>query len=388
MNVTHLECAACGLRHEARRLHNLCAECGKPLLVRYDLKRAAASLMRESLPGRGPDLWRYREVLPVESDENVVTLGEGYTPLVHASRLGAQLGLTGLYIKDEGQNPTQSFKARGMTAAVSMAKELGAHKLAVPSAGNAAGALAAYAARAGLEAHIFMPRDTPKANVIECEQTGAQVTLMDGLITDCGAEVARRKDAEGWFDVSTLKEPYRIEGKKTMGYELAEQFDWELPDVIIYPTGGGTGLIGMWKAFEEMEQMGWIGSKRPRMVTVQAAGCAPIVLAFEDGKRFADEFPNAHTTASGLRVPRAIGDFLILDALRASGGTAIAVTDEELIEATKEIGAAEGIFCAPEGAACLPALRKLMEDGSVKPDEQVVLFNTGSGVKYIESFSN
>ena len=388
MNVTHLECAACGLRHEARRLHNLCAECGKPLLVRYDLKSAAASLTKESLRGRGPDLWRYREVLPVESDENVVTLGEGYTPLVHASRLGAQLGLTGLYIKDEGQNPTQSFKARGMTAAVSMAKELGAHKLAVPSAGNAAGALAAYAARAGLEAHIFMPRDTPKANVIECEQTGAQVTLMDGLITDCGAEVARRKDAEGWFDVSTLKEPYRIEGKKTMGYELAEQFDWELPDVIIYPTGGGTGLIGMWKGFEEMEQMGWIGSKRPRMVTVQAAGCAPIVLAFEDGKRFADEFPNAHATASGLRVPRAIGDFLILDALRASGGTAIAVSDEELIEATKEIGAAEGIFCAPEGAACLPALRKLMEDGSVKPDEQVVLFNTGSGVKYIESFSN
>ena len=387
MNVTHLECAACGLRHEARRLHNLCAECGKPLLVRYDLKNAAASLTKESLKGRSPDLWRYREVLPVESDENVVTLGEGYTPLVHASRLGAQLGLTGLYIKDEGQNPTQSFKARGMTAAVSMAKELGAHKLAVPSAGNAAGALAAYAARAGLEAHIFMPRDTPKANVIECEQTGAQVTLMDGLITDCGAEVARRKDAEGWFDVSTLKEPYRIEGKKTMGYELAEQFDWELPDVIIYPTGGGTGLIGMWKGFEEMEQMGWIGSKRPRMVTVQAAGCAPIVLAFEDGKRFADEFPNAHTTASGLRVPRAIGDFLILDALRASGGTAIAVSDEELIEATKEIGAAEGIFCAPEGAACLPALQKLMSGGAVKSGDRVVLFNTGSGVKYVESFS-
>ena len=387
MNVTHLECAACGLRHEARGLHNLCAECGKPLLVRYDLKRAAASLTKESLKGRSPDLWRYREVLPVESDENVVTLGEGYTPLVHASRLGAQLGLTGLYIKDEGQNPTQSFKARGMAAAVSMAKELGAHKLAVPSAGNAAGALAAYAARAGLEAHIFMPRDTPKANVIECEQTGAQVTLMDGLITDCGAEVARRKDAEGWFDVSTLKEPYRIEGKKTMGYELAEQFDWELPDVIIYPTGGGTGLIGMWKAFEEMEQMGWIGSKRPRMVTVQAAGCAPIVLAFEDGKRFADEFPNAHTTASGLRVPRAIGDFLILDALRASGGIAIAVTDEELIDATKEIGAAEGIFCAPEGAACLPALKKLQSGGAVKAGERVVLFNTGSGVKYVESFS-
>src|SRR6266436_3854384 len=388
MNVTHLECAACGVRHEARRLHNLCTECGKPLLVRYDLKGAAASLTKESLKGRGPDLWRYREVLPVESDENIITLGEGYTPLVHASRLGAQLGLKELYIKDEGQNPTQSFKARGMAAAVSMAKELGATKLAVPSAGNAAGALAAYAARAGIEAFIFMPKDTPRANVIECEQTGAHVTLMDGLITDCGAEVARRKEAEGWFDVSTLKEPYRIEGKKTMGYELAEQFNWELPDVIIYPTGGGTGLIGMWKAFDEMEQMGWIGRKRPRMVTVQASGCAPIVRAFEEGKRFADEFADAATIAAGLRVPKAIGDFLILDALRASGGTAIAVTDKELIDATKEIGAAEGIFCAPEGAACLPALKKLMSGGAVKSGDRVVLFNTGSGVKYVESFSN
>jgi len=388
MNVTHLECAACGLRHEARRLHNLCTQCGKPLLVRYDLKRAAVSLTKESLAARAPDLWRYREVLPVEHDENIVNLGEGFTPLLHASRLGAQLGLSQLFIKDEGQNPTQSFKARGMAAAVSMAKELGAKKLAVPSAGNAAGALAAYAARAGLAAFIFMPNDTPRANVIDCEQTGAQVTLMDGLITDCGAEVARRKEAEGWFDVSTLKEPYRIEGKKTMGYELAEQFDWELPDVIIYPTGGGTGLIGMWKAFDEMEQMGWIGSKRPRMVTVQASGCQPIVRAFAEGKRFADEFPNAQTTASGLRVPRAIGDFLILDALRASGGTAIAVTDEELIDATKVIGAAEGIFCAPEGAACLPALQKLMAEASVKADERVVLFNTGSGVKYVESFSS
>jgi threonine synthase len=388
MNVTHLECAACGTRYEARRLHNLCTECGKPLLVRYDLKRVAEALRKESLSERGPDLWRYREVLPVEAEENMVTLGEGFTPLVRASRLGAQLGLDELFIKDEGQNPTQSFKARGMAAAVSMAKELGAKKLAVPSAGNAAGALAAYAARAGLEAFIFMPRDTPRANVIECEQTGAHVTLMDGLITDCGAEVARRKDAEGWFDVSTLKEPYRIEGKKTMGYELAEQFQWELPDVIVYPTGGGTGLIGMWKAFDEMEQMGWIGAKRPRMVTVQAAGCAPIVRAFEAGKRFADEFPNAHTTAAGLRVPRAIGDFMIIDALRASGGTAIAVTDKELLEATKEIGAAEGIFCAPEGAACLPALKKLMGDRLVKADERVVLFNTGSGVKYVESFSS
>jgi len=387
MNVTHLECGACGLRHEAQRLHNLCSQCGKPLLVRYDFAGAASSLTKESLKQREPDLWRYREVLPVEQDENIVSLGEGFTPLLRATRLGAQIGLNELYIKDEGQNPTQSFKARGMTAAVSMAKELGVKKLAVPSAGNAAGALAAYAARAGMEAHIFMPKDTPRANVIECEQTGAHVTLMDGLITDCGAEVGRRKEAEGWFDVSTLKEPYRIEGKKTMGYELAEQFDWQLPDVIFYPTGGGTGLIGMWKAFDEMEQMGWIGSKRPRMVTVQAAGCAPIVRAFAEGKRFADEFQNAHTTASGLRVPKAIGDFLIIDALRTSGGTAIAVTDDELIAATKEIGAAEGIFCAPEGAACLPALKKMMNDGLVKSDERVVLFNTGSGVKYLESFS-
>ena len=387
MNVTHLECAACGLTHEAQRLHNLCTKCGKPLLVRYDLKQAAATLTKESLVSRGSDLWRYREVLPVEHDENIVSLGEGWTPLVPASRLGAQIGLPNLFIKDESLNPTQSFKARGMAAAVSMAKELGARKLAVPSAGNAAGALAAYAARAGLQAFIFMPRDTPRANVIECEQTGAQVTLMDGLITDCGAEVGRRKEAEGWFDVSTLKEPYRIEGKKTMGYELAEQLNWALPDVIIYPTGGGTGLIGMWKAFDEMEQMGWIGPRRPRMVTVQAAGCAPIVKAFAEGKRFADEFPNARTTASGLRVPKAIGDFIILDALRASNGTAIAVTDEELIAATREIGAAEGIFCAPEGAACLPALKKLMTNGSVKANERVVLFNTGSGVKYLESYS-
>ena len=387
MNITHLECAACGLEHEAQRLHNLCRECGKPLLVRYDLERAGRSLTKESLSTGRADMWRYREVLPVERDENMVTLGEGWTPLLRTERLGHELGLQQLYIKDESQNPTQSFKARGMTTAVSMAKELGVQKLAVPSAGNAAGALAAYSARAGLECFIFMPKDTPRANIVECEQTGAHVTLMDGLITDCGAEVGRRKEVEGWFDVSTLKEPYRIEGKKTLGYELAEQFGWTLPDVIVYPTGGGTGLIGMWKAFAEMEKMGWIGSHRPRMVTVQAAGCAPIVRAFEEGKRFADEFPNAATVASGLRVPRAIGDFLIIDALRESGGTAIAVTDAELIAATGEIGALEGLFCAPEGAACLPALRKMIETGQVKPEERVVLFNTGAGVKYLESFS-
>jgi threonine synthase len=381
MYITHLECGLCGLKHEARRLLNLCRECGKPLLVRYNLEQAAQTLTKESLPARRADLWRYREVLPVENDDNIVSLGEGWTPLLHAANLGERVGIKELYIKDESQNPTQSFKARGMAAAVSMAKELGATKLAVPSAGNAAGALAAYAARAGLECFIFMPRDTPRANVVECELTGANVTLMDGLITDCGAEVGRRKEAEGWFDVSTLKEPYRVEGKKTLGYEVAEQLNWELPDVIIYPTGGGTGLIGMWKAFDEMEQMGWIGSKRPRMVTVQAAGCAPIVRAFEEGKRFADEFPNAATTASGLRVPKAVGDFLILDALRNSGGTAIAVTDQELIDATGEIGSLEG-------AACLPALRKLIDAGQVNKSDRVVLFNTGSGVKYMESFSS
>ena len=387
MNVTHLECGLCGLEHEARRLLNLCSNCGKPLLVRYDLERAKMMLTKESLAGRRPDLWRYREVLPVDNDQNIVSLGEGWTPLLRTPRLGRRVRINDLYIKDESQNPTQSFKARGMATAVSMAKELGVKKLAVPSAGNAAGALAAYAARAGIDAFIFMPRDTPRANVVECEQTGARVTLMDGLITDCGAEVGRRKEAEGWFDVSTLKEPYRVEGKKTLGYELAEQLEWRLPDVIVYPTGGGTGLIGMWKAFDEMERMGWIGRKRPRMVTVQAAGCAPIVRAFEEGNRFADEFPNAATTASGLRVPKAIGDFLILDALRASGGTAVAVTDEELIAATREIGALEGVFCAPEGAACLPALRQLIEAGEVNKDDVVVLFNTGSGVKYMESFA-
>ena len=387
MNVTHLECANCHINYEAGKLHNLCIECGKPLLVRYDLEKAAETLTKESLPTRLPNLWRYREVLPVENDENIVCLGEGLTPLLKTDKLAANLPLKlNLYIKDESTNPTQSFKARGMTAAVSMAKELGVKKVAAPSAGNAAGALAAYASRAGMETFLFMPQDTPKANIIECEQTGANVTLVDGLITDCGKIVAERKDAEGWFDVSTLKEPYRVEGKKTMGYELAEQFGWNLPDVILYPTGGGTGLIGMWKAFDEMEKMGWIDSKRPRMVSVQSIGCAPIVKAFHDGERFAEEFPNAHTAASGLRVPKAIGDFLIIDALHESGGTAIAVSDEDLIAAVKEIGAAEGLFCAPEGAACLPALRTMIEQNLVKENETVVIFNTGAGVKYLECF--
>ncbi len=387
MNVTHLYCSFCGKEYESRHLYNLC-DCGKPLLVAYDLDRAKATLSRQSLAGRAPTLWRYEEVLPVEDKSNRLTLGEGMTPLLKAERLGKRLGLRHLYIKDESLNPTASFKARGMAVAVSMAKELGVKKLAVPSAGNAAGALAAYAAKAGLEAFIFMPSDTPKANIIECRQTGAQVTLFDGLITDCGRLVSERKEAEGWFDVSTLKEPYRVEGKKTMGYELVEQFDWELPDVILYPTGGGTGLIGMWKAFDEMERMGWIGSQRPRMVTVQAEGCAPIVHAFRSGSQVGAQITNAHTVASGLRVPHAIGDFMMLDILRKSGGTAVAVRDEELLSAVQEIGAAEGIFVAPEGGACLPALKQLIERGEVSQDDRIVLFNTGSGLKYLEAFGD
>src|ERR1041385_1280415 len=386
MNVTHLECAACGLRHEARRLHNLCAECGKPLLVRYDLKSAAESLTKESLVGRAPDLWRYRGVLPVDADDNVVTLGEGFTPLLHASRLGASLGMPELYIKDEGQNPTQSFKARGMTAAVSMAKELGVQKLAVPSAGNAAGALSAYAAQAGMEAHIFMPKDTPRANVIECEQTGAHVTLMDGLITDCGAEVGRRKEAEGWFDVSTLKEPYRIEGKKTMGFELAEQFDWELPDVILYPTGGGTGLIGMWKAFRELESIGWLNSPRkPRMISCQSDGCAPIATAFAAGQRFAKPFENASTIASGIRVPAAVGDFMILDAVRQSRGVALATPEVDIPKWMQLAASKEGIALCPETAVCLGALELLVKRGTIRSRDRVVIFNTGASQKYPEA---
>lgn len=385
MNVTHLYCSSCSKQYEARRLYNLC-ECGKPLMVAYDLERASTMLTKESFSWRTPSLWRYEEVLPVQRPENRLTLGEGMTPLIKAERLGHSLGMKNLLIKDESLNPTGSFKARGMAVAVSMAKELGANKLAVPSAGNAGGALAAYAARGGLEAFIFMPKDTPLANVLECEQTGAQVTLLEGLITDCGRYVAEHKEAEGWFDVSTLKEPYRVEGKKTMGYELGEQLGWELPDVIIYPTGGGTGLIGMWKAFDEMERMGWIDSRRPRMVTVQAEGCAPIVRAFVAGATSAAEIPDAHTVAAGLRVPRAIGDFIMLDILRRSGGTALSVTDDELLAAVREIGAAEGIFAAPEGAACLPALRMLIEGNQVSRDERVVLFNTGSGLKYLHAF--
>jgi threonine synthase len=385
-SFTHLVCTSCALEHTADRLQNLCTRCGMPLSAQYDLVRASKTLTRESLRIRERSLWRYSEVLPVLSLEHRITLGEGWTPLLRTDRLGAQVGLERLYIKDEGANPTASFKARGMAVAVSKAKELGARKLAVPSAGNAAGALAAYAARGGLEAHIFMPFDTPRANVVECELTGAHVTLMKGLITDCGAEVARRKNSEGWFDMSTLKEPYRLEGKKTLGYELAEQLDWVLPDVVLYPTGGGTGLIGMWKAFDELEHLRLIGSKRPRMFAVQAAGCAPMVQAFESGATHATEFPNARTGAAGLRVPKAIGDFLILAALRQSGGGAIAVSDESMVEAAREMGSATGVFAAPEGAACYSALKQLVAHGAINQTESTVIFNTGSGLKYLEFY--
>jgi threonine synthase len=396
MFVTHLECSACGLQHQSSRLLNLCLSCGKPLFAIVDLDRARRTLTRETLGTREKSLWRYREVLPLPGNVEPVSLGEGGTPLLRAEKFGDNIDL---WIKDESLNPTQSFKARGMSVAVSMAKHLGATKLAVPSAGNAGGALAAYAARAGLEAYIFMPRETPPANIIECRELGAQVTLIDGLITDCGAEIARRKAKEGWFDMSTLKEPYRVEGKKTLGYELVEQFNWQhrkssrardlqsqLPDAILYPTGGGTGLIGMWKAFNEMEALGWIGGKRPRMFAVQAAGCAPIVRAFDAGEKTATEFPDAHTIASGLRVPKAIGDFLILNILRQSNGGVVAIDDEEMIRVARDVGSSEGLFVAPEAAACFAALRSLRSAGTIGSGERVVIFNTGSGIKYLDCY--
>ncbi len=381
--LKQLVCPKCSASYPAGQAHGLC-RCGSPLLATYDLVEAIRGFRRESLVGRPETMWRYRELLPVQNPSNVITLGEGFTPLVHAQRLGRHLGLDRLYIKEEAGNPTGSFKARGLSAAVSMAKELGIRKLAIPSAGNAAGALAAYAVHAGLESWIFMPEDTPRANIREAEVFGAHVTLVRGLITDCGRMVAERKEAEGWFDVSTLKEPYRIEGKKTMGFELGEQFGWELPDVVLYPTGGGTGLIGMWKAFREMETLGWIGPARPRMVSVQSAGCAPIVRAFEKGAHEAEPWQNARTIASGLRVPRAIGDFLMLEALYESRGTAVAVEDQELVDAIRLCGRLEGIFLCPEGAACLPALRRLIKQGWISPGEKVVMFNTASGHKYLD----
>jgi len=331
-------------------------------------------------------MWRYAEVLPIENEQFQVSLGEGFTPLLQATSLGRKIGVPKLYIKDEGLNPTGSFKARGMSAAISRAAELGAQAIAIPSAGNAGGATAAYAARAGLPAHIFMPKDVPQANYIECKVLGAHVELIDGLISDCGKIVASRKEAEGWFDISTLKEPYRVEGKKTMGYELAEQFDWELPEVVIYPTGGGTGLIGMWKAFDEMEQMGWIGPERPRMISVQAAGCAPIVRAYSAGDEHAEPWIDPETIAAGLRVPAAVGDFLMLKAIRDSGGCALSVTDEELMASASKMAVAVGSFPAPEGAATLAALEKLIAQNLVSERDRVVLFNTGTGLKYIELF--
>ncbi|MBO0694709.1 MAG: threonine synthase [Verrucomicrobia bacterium] len=383
MFLKHLECSSCGRHYDSSRLQNLCLSCGKPLFAVIDLAAAGRTLTRETLATREKSLWRYREVLPLPDNVEPVSLGEGGTPLLHAQKFGGDIDL---WIKDESINPTQSFKARGMSVAVSMAKYLGAAKLAVPSAGNAGGALAAYAARAGLEAHIFMPRDTPQANIIECRELGAHVTLIDGLITDCGAEIARRKEKEGWFDMSTLKEPYRVEGKKTLGYELAEQSDWVLPDVILYPTGGGTGLVGMWKAFSEMETLGWIGAKRPRMFAVQASGCAPIVRAFDAGEKNAAEFPNAQTIASGLRVPKATGDFLILKILRQSDGGAMAVDDQEMIRITREVGSSEGLFVAPEAAACFAAAKSLRSKSRIRSGERVVIFNTGSGIKYLDCY--
>jgi threonine synthase len=380
--LTHLECGRCHATYPAGQLMNLCPACGKPLLARYDLARAAQTLTRAGLADRAETLWRYEEVLPVQRRDAIVSLGEGWTPLLVAARLGAEIGCANTYIKDEGLNPTGSFKARGQAVAVSRALELGATSLAVPSAGNAAGALSAYAAAAGLPVHVFMPADVPTLFRTECETLGASVTLVDGLITDCGVKVREGVKQYGWFDVSTLREPYRVEGKKTMGYELAEQMGWTLPDVIIYPTGGGTGLVGMWKAFAEMETLGLIGPQRPRMVSVQASNCAPIVRAFERGDEFAEPWQGASTVADGLRVPAAVGDFLILEALRASHGTALTVTDQEMLDHARLIGRLTGVFPAPEGAACLAAQVHLLKQGWIRPDEAVVLFNTGSGLKY------
>jgi threonine synthase len=384
--VTHLECSLCKNRVEPYQLHNLCS-CGGTLFVRYDLTRIKGTWTRDSLRSARPDLWRYLPVLPPQNRESIVSLGEGMTPLIRTRRLGAAIRAQQLWVKDEGLNPTASFKARGMTTAITMARELGVRKIAIPSAGNAASAAAAYAAAAGIEAHIFMPADVPQSNYIECKTLGATITLVDGLISDCARIVSERKDREGWFDMSTLKEPYRVEGKKTMGYEVAEQFDWELPDAIFYPTGGGVGLIGMWKAFDELEQLGWISSRRPKMIAVQAEGCQPIVRAFEQGASRSEFWQNASTVAAGLRVPKPLGDVLILNILRASAGTAIAVRDDEILDAGRELASLEGIFAAPEGAACVIAARQLLANQFLKPADRIVLYNTGSGLKYLDAYS-
>ena len=379
--VTHLECAMTGERHEANQVHGL-SRAGKPLLVRYDLAGVREALSKETLTQRAPDLWRYRELLPVRDPENVVSLGECITPLVRMPKLEAKLGGGEILVKDEGRLPTGSFKARGLVLAVSMAKALGIKHMAMPTNGNAGAALAAYASHAGIKSTIFCPEDTPEVNVSEIALQGANVYRVNGLIDDCGKIVGDGKARVGWFDTSTLKEPYRIEGKKTMGLELAEQFGWDVPDVIFYPTGGGTGLIGMWKAFAELETIGFIGKKRPRMVAVQAAGCAPMVRAFEKGEEHAPRWENAHTIASGIRVPQAIGDFLILRAVRESGGFAIAVEDAAIESALSEIAREEGFLLCPEGAATYAAYKQSLADGRVKRSDRVVLFNCASGLKY------
>jgi len=383
--LTHLQCSrdSCAQVVPHTSLQNLCPACKAPLLARYDLSVAKRTLNLEALRTRAHSMWRYDEVLPGAPP---ITLGEGMTPLIQAGRLGERVGLRHLYIKDEGLNPTASFKARGLAAAVTMAKALGATTLALPTAGNAGGAAAAYAAKAGMGCIIAMPSDTPTANIVESRAFGADVRLIDGLISDCGKFIAEHAAKEGWFEVSTLKEPYRIEGKKTMGLELWEEFGGTLPDVIVYPTGGGVGLIGMWKAFEELEAMSLIGRERPRMISAQAAGCAPIVRAFEQHRDSSEFFDNAATLASGLRVPKPLGDFLILAGLYASGGDAIAATDEEMLKACREMAALEGIFAAPEGGAGLVAIEKLVKERKIQADDTVVLFNTGSGYKYLESW--
>lgn len=382
-----LRCAKCSKSFEPNQLLNLC-ECGGPLLVEYDLARIKGAWHKDSLtsPEAPGTMWRYAPILPLDEKE-AVSLTEGWTPLVRADALGAEMGAKHLLLKDESRNPTQTFKARGLCCAVSMAKKFGVKELAIPSAGNAAGALAAYAAAAGLESHIFMPNDVPQANYLESMAFGAHVTLVNGLISDCGRVVAERKQAAGWFDVSTLKEPYRIEGKKTMGYEIAEQLKWKLPDAILYPCGGGVGLIGMWKAFGEMEALGWIGSERPKMIAVQASGCAPITRAFEAGKAESEFWKDPHTVSSGLRVPKALGDFLVLKAVRESGGTALSVSDSDSLDAGLELARKEGIFAAPEGGACLAAARQLYQSGFLQSDDIVVVCNTGSGYKYAEAYS-
>jgi threonine synthase len=382
--VTHLEAAIDGTRLPADRIQTLHA--GRPLWVRYDLDAVRRSVMLEDIARRPPTLWRYRELLPLPNGAEPVTLGEGMTPVLAAPRLGASLGLDHLWIKDESQLPTGSFKSRGLAMAVSMARRFGVRRLAIPTAGNAGGALAAYAARAGIEAFVFMPQDTPVVNQMECALAGAKTFLVNGLITDCGAIVRNGAAHMGWFDCSTLKEPYRLEGKKTMGLELAEQFGWTLPDVIVYPTGGGTGLIGMWKAFSELRALGWLRSQKlPRMVAVQSDGCAPIPRAFAAGERFAKPWENAATCASGLRVPAAVGDFMILDAIRESGGCAVAVAEGLIVGAMRRGVAAEGISLCPEAAACLLAMETLVSDGRIAPSDRVVLFNTGAATKYVEA---